>query len=105
MIYSVPEVMSHLHLYNEEKFATFLNRIHKGYREEVEYHNDLHGADVMQMCFYMLTTGGLTKMAKLNHMDIVSHLVAAVCHDFDHDGYNNGYHVNTMSSRAVRYHD
>jgi hypothetical protein len=36
-----------LHLYNEEKFATFLNRIQKGYRKDVEYHNDLHGADVM----------------------------------------------------------
>jgi len=33
--------------YNEEKMVTFLNTIQSGYRKQVEYHNDLHGADVM----------------------------------------------------------
>jgi hypothetical protein len=35
----------------------------------------------------------------------VSALIAAVCHDFDHDGFNNAFHVNKMSQRALRYHD
>lgn len=29
------------------KLAKFLARVTKGYRQDVEYHNDLHGADVM----------------------------------------------------------
>ena len=28
-----------------------------------------------------------------------------MCHDYDHDGLNNAYHVNAISSRAVRYSD
>lgn len=105
LVYQTPEIMSHINLYQEEKFANFLNQIQKRYRFDVEYHNDLHGADVMQMCFFMQTTGGLKKTAKLSHLDIVSHLVAAACHDLDHDGFNNPYHINTMSPRAIRYHD
>ena len=31
---------------NEEKLVEFLNKIARGYRTEVQYHNDLHGADV-----------------------------------------------------------
>lgn len=28
-------------------FNKFLTQIYKGYRRDVEYHNDLHGTDVM----------------------------------------------------------
>lgn len=28
-----------------------------------------------------------------------------MCHDYDHDGLNNSYHVNAISPRAVRYSD
>ena len=31
-------------------------------------------------------------------------MIAAVCHDFDHDGLNNTYHVNAFTQRTVRYH-
>ena len=36
---------------------------------------------------------------------MVSLLIASACHDYDHDGMNNAYHVNAMSMRAIRYHD
>jgi high affinity cGMP-specific 3',5'-cyclic phosphodiesterase 9 len=36
---------------------------------------------------------------------MVSALTAAACHDFDHDGFNNAYHVNFTTDRALRYHD
>ena len=35
----------------------------------------------------------------------MSAITAAACHDFAHDGYNNAYHVNFMTDRALRYHD
>jgi hypothetical protein len=31
--------------------------------------------------------------------------MAATCHDFGHDGFNNGYHVNAITDRAIRYSD
>ena len=44
-------------------------------------------------------------IADLNYLDLVSAVVAGACHDYDHDGFNNAYHVNFMTDRAVRYHD
>ena len=35
------------------RMSSFLSKIFQGYRRDVEYHNDLHAADVMQMCFLM----------------------------------------------------
>jgi len=32
-------------------------------------------------------------------------LIAAVCHDLGHDGYNNTYHVNAITSRAIDSND
>ena len=44
-------------LINDTKLESFLKCIQNTYLEDVQYHNDLHGTDVMQMGFYMLTTG------------------------------------------------
>jgi 3'5'-cyclic nucleotide phosphodiesterase len=32
-------------------------------------------------------------------------LVAALCHDLDHDGHSNSYHINSQSDLAQRYND
>lgn len=32
-------------------------------------------------------------------------LVAAICHDVDHDGFTNSYHINSQSELAQRYND
>lgn len=32
-------------------------------------------------------------------------MISSVCHDYDHDGLNNSYHVNAISERAIRYSD
>jgi hypothetical protein len=85
--------------------SAFLARIYKGYRRDVEYHNDLHAADVMQMCFIMLTQGGLIEKAELSPMDVLSIIISAVCHDFGHDGFNNLFHINAITDRAIRYSD
>jgi hypothetical protein len=55
--------------------------------------------------FLFIQDGELHKIAELRHFDMVSMMISSVCHDFDHDGYNNAYHVNKMSARALRYHD
>jgi hypothetical protein len=83
----------------------FLKHIYSGYRRDVEYHNDLHGADVMQFSYLTLTKFGLIKLAKLSSLDILSCLIASVCHDYGHDGNTNLYHINTVSNRAIRFSD
>ena len=90
---------------NRDKLVNFLNKIQEGYRREVGYHNDLHGADVAQMMHIMIKQADLATVANLNYLDLVSAITAAACHDYDHDGFNNSYHVNFMTVRALRYHD
>ena len=59
----------------------------------------------MQMAYLMLTKGQLVKNAELNSLDILAVIIAAACHDYGHDGFNNGYHVNAATDRALRYND
>jgi hypothetical protein len=32
-------------------------------------------------------------------------MIAAICHDLDHDGFTNSYHVSSHSQLAQRYND
>ena len=42
---------------------------------------------------------------RLNKLDTLSFLLAAVCHDLGHDGLTNSYHVNAMTDRAIDFND
>lgn len=42
-------------------------------------------------------------MAHFTDLDNLSIIVAALCHDVQHDGYNNRYHVVTSSYRFQMY--
>ena len=79
--------------------VTFLHAITKGYQKDVQYHNDLHGADVAQMAYMFITEANLVEEKRygLETLDFVSLLIASACHDYDHDGFNNAYHVNAMT--------
>ena len=90
---------------NERKFAMFLDDVYRMYRRDVQYHNDLHGVDVAHMMNLFLTQGGLVELIELDHIDVMSLLTGAICHDLGHDGYTNGYHVNACTDRAIRYND
>ena len=90
---------------NMDKYALFLIEIQKGYYESVEYHNDLHGADVAQMAHLILRFGGLGILCDLDWVDTLGLVVGGLCHDFGHDGYNNAFHVNALTDRAIRYND
>ena len=71
----------------------------------MQYHNDLHGADVMQWLFVLMTQGKLIEVGELDHLDMVSLLVAGACHDYNHDGFTNEYHVNAMTDRSITSFD
>lgn len=90
---------------NGEILPRFLERIGKGYNTEVQYHNAMHAADVLQMAYLILTQGEFRKFGALTDLDTLSVVVASVCHDYGHDGLNNAYHVNAITERAIRYSD
>lgn len=71
----------------------------------MQYHNDLHGADVMHMSYYFLKQTRLVNTLEITELDQLAIIIASVCHDIGHDGYTNGYHVNTISGRAIDSND
>ena len=87
---------------SEQVLEQFLGQIWQGYRDfNPSYHNDMHGLDVAQMTYILLETGSdcLYQQLELGPIDRMALIIAAVCHDFRHDGFNNGYHVATHSAR------
>lgn len=80
-------------------------KIYNGYVRSVSYHNDLHGSDVAQHCHYILHSQGMGDFANFDKFDTLSLLVAALCHDVSHDGFNNKFHVITESDRYHLYGD
>jgi len=67
------------------------------------YHNNLHGADVMQ------TVGCLIKHkfvnGKLGNLEKLTSIVTALCHDYRHKGVNNAFLVNTNDVLALTHND
>ena len=57
------------------------------------------------MAHHIIFYGQITKFAQLNNLDLLSIVISAICHDFGHDGFNNAYHVNAITERAIRYSD
>eukprot|EP00929_Paragymnodinium_shiwhaense_P022474 TRINITY_DN14354_c0_g2_i1.p1 TRINITY_DN14354_c0_g2~~TRINITY_DN14354_c0_g2_i1.p1 ORF type:complete len:748 (-),score=170.25 TRINITY_DN14354_c0_g2_i1:30-2273(-) len=67
------------------------------------YHNNLHGADVVQTIWSMLFRWDLRRI--FDPLDQTSLILAAMCHDVGHDGRNNMFHVNAQDELAVMYND
>lgn len=57
------------------------------------------------MCYRFLSAGGLAKILNLNKLDLLSFIIAASCHDVGHDGFNNAYHQNAVTERAINAND
>eukprot|EP00026_Physarum_polycephalum_P002521 Phypoly_transcript_02528.p1 GENE.Phypoly_transcript_02528~~Phypoly_transcript_02528.p1 ORF type:complete len:390 (+),score=85.37 Phypoly_transcript_02528:1354-2523(+) len=88
---------------DEAKFKRFITIMENGYDNKQPYHNSTHASDVLQTLNYFITKGGLSQY--VTELDILSALIAAIIHDFEHPGLNNAYHINTQSDLAVRYND
>ena len=85
-------------------FDSFIGKVRDGYKEANQYHNDMHAADVVQMCDFMLQNG-VKEIAKLDNLDVTALLISAIIHDFRHPGVNNGYLCNANSDLALLYND
>ncbi len=65
----------------------------------------MHALDVAQMTYILLETGQdcLSQQLELTPIDRVALILSAVCHDFSHDGFNNGFHASTNSARMLAH--
>ncbi|KAF5828637.1 hypothetical protein DUNSADRAFT_17295 [Dunaliella salina] len=85
------------------RLARFLRKIEAGMKE-VPYHNAVHVADVLQTLHAMSNLGGLSS-AIADPLFMLSAYLAAIIHDFEHQGLTNAFLIATESPLAMRYND
>ena len=79
----------------------FLSRFETLYNQ-VPYHNAEHACDVTHSFHYLLMTDALRDLAT-SPIDMFCCIVAAICHDLNHDGRNNAFHAASDSPIARRH--
>ena len=85
-------------------FINFFTALEGSYcRNNVPYHNNRHGADVMQSTHVLLNAKTLKHV--FSPLEVLAALFAAAVHDADHPGVTNQFLVNTQSDLALMYND
>jgi len=89
----------------EDTLKNFSNAVKVGYIKENPYHNDLHGADVLQTAYSWMEATKVGDQIDIEPYDDLAFLTACLIHDFRHPGVNNNYMVNTLAETAIIYND
>eukprot|EP00546_Thalassionema_frauenfeldii_P000173 CAMPEP_0178937508 /NCGR_PEP_ID=MMETSP0786-20121207/25799_1 /TAXON_ID=186022 /ORGANISM="Thalassionema frauenfeldii, Strain CCMP 1798" /LENGTH=578 /DNA_ID=CAMNT_0020616093 /DNA_START=1919 /DNA_END=3655 /DNA_ORIENTATION=+ len=77
--------------------------IENDYNSDIPFHNEIHGADVLQSLHVLLQmTHGILQTTK---EQLFSVLLAAVIHDVNHPGRNNAFQINARTRLALLYND
>jgi len=107
-------LISHFAL-DRAKLERFLSEIEDGYPDANQYHNRSHAASVLHFMHAILLHGDLAQVASeaaasidestRKQFVILACLVAAVIHDFEHNGLSNDFHMNSLSDKAMTYND
>ncbi|KAJ3108886.1 cAMP-specific 3',5'-cyclic phosphodiesterase 4C [Phlyctochytrium bullatum] len=88
---------------NVEKFLNAMATIEAGYHADLAFHNSLHAADVLHCIHYMMNLPTIRTI--FTDLEILSILLAAIIHDFDHPGVNNHFLIASCDRRALLYND
>jgi cAMP-specific phosphodiesterase len=83
---------------DEETLYNFVIRCRSKYRS-VPYHNFFHAVDAVQTIYTYLFIGRAKD--KLTDLECFVLLIAALCHDLDHMGLNNNFHLKTDSPLGI----
>ncbi|EQC38533.1 hypothetical protein SDRG_04239 [Saprolegnia diclina VS20] len=89
-------------------FQRFMLSVRDQYRS-VAYHNFIHAFTTLHMTFlvvYAQATSKKTANASLlNVRDVLALFIGAVCHDMNHNGRTNEFHIKAKTSTAMLYND
>jgi len=106
-IFDLSELFSHFRL-PRGKFLSYFRALENGYRS-CAYHNSVHAADVLQSVWYLINLQSPSSKSPLSKRllpeEVLSLLLAAAIHDFDHPGYTNNFLVTTGHKLAILYND
>lgn len=85
---------------SNEKFFRFMIEISQTYKK-VPYHNWRHAVDVCQFTTYEIKLTNLD--AQLTKFELFGFVVAAICHDANHDGFTNVYNEKAETPLGILY--
>ena len=83
-----------------EKFYKFLSEISQTYNK-VPYHNWRHAVDVTQFVTYEIKTAKLENA--FTKRELLGLIVAAICHDANHDGFTNVFNVKAETPLGILF--
>ena len=92
-------LMEHFKIPNEV-FLHFLYEISSTYNK-VPYHNWRHAVDVTQFVSYQLRLSGVDKI--LTKLELLSLIIAAICHDANHDGFTNVFNEKAETPLGILF--
>ena len=91
------------------KLGAFVRRIEDGYVASNPYHNALHVASVLHATHMIIVCAGvadqLSTDAHRRSMVIFAAYMAAILHDFKHNGRSNKFLIDNASPTAIVYND
>ncbi|EAY14486.1 3'5'-cyclic nucleotide phosphodiesterase family protein [Trichomonas vaginalis G3] len=87
---------------SNELFFRFIYKIRSTYND-VPYHNWMHACDVTEYVAYELKTSGFDEM--LSPLEKFALLLSAVCHDANHEGFNNIFNIKAQTPLGLLFKD
>lgn len=101
---------------DKTKLERFLLEIERGYPDTNQYHNRSHAASVLHLMHSILSFGGVAEATAIAASAIndserqkkfitLAGLLAAIVHDYQHEGVNNDFLVKSSDDRAIMYND
>ena len=90
---------------NASIIYNFVKEIKENYTKKAIYHTEKHGLDMLQTLAIYISKTNLISNLDLNNIDILSLLVAGLCHDVGHEGYNNDYQIKMSTDLSITYND
>lgn len=93
-------------LMNLGNLDTFIAAVKNGYQTSPMYHNEMHGIDVFHSLFtYIFFGESFEEILKFTKLITLTLLLAGLCHDVGHPGFNNNFQINTLSQYSITYND
>ncbi|KAK9809639.1 hypothetical protein WJX73_009976 [Symbiochloris irregularis] len=102
-LFAASGVVEHFDL-NQEHLQTFIRGV-QALHHDNPYHNLWHTCNVLQAAYLIMSAVQEADSETLSKAAILAVLIAALCHDLDHDGRTNSFHVAVGTEWAQRYND
>lgn len=106
VVSSVICLLNLTHKFSMNKLQNFNDYCTLSYnKRELPYHNLKHSLDVFHFLYIVLTYSYSLKIFHFTEVDAIAVIMAGLLHDFGHTGFNNDFHIKTISEIAVDYNN